>query len=466
MTACVQATIAEALKPFAPLFDAFHQAGFQLYAVGGCVRDWVLGQSPKDIDFTTDAVPEQTKQVLAAHHYRVIPVGELFGTIATVIGRKNYEITTFRVKESYTRGSRHPIVCYGRELERDLERRDLTINAMAADQNGNLIDPFDGLGDLKRRLLRVPKSSYAQSVEIFGDDPLRILRLARFKARLQFNADDDATKAAKDMAGAILSVSHERWFSEIDGILRATAPQDGILWLHEVGVWPLLFPEMLSLFQCHCTLHSLSSGMVETQGEDLMTQTLGLLQATAKLLQTAEETPMLWAALCHALGTPTSRKVEWAQKVTSMLAQQIMQRLKVSNAHAETVVKLLTPLPDGDPTYRKARELAISLQTQLDMWLRFQTAKLAILSPQARQSEAERLDLWRTAITPWLNNPESAEVQLPRNLSQALTQELGVRGKTLGLCIAMAREAVLDTYIDETAPIESFVAWVKDHFSE
>ena len=88
------------------------------------MRDWILGYTPKDIDFTTDAIPEQTKQILADHGYKVIPVGEAFGTIATLINQKNYEITTFRVKESYTRGSRHPIVCYGKELERDLERRE------------------------------------------------------------------------------------------------------------------------------------------------------------------------------------------------------------------------------------------------------------------------------------------------------------------------------------------------------
>lgn len=465
MTMGVQNTIAEALKPFAPLFDAFNKAGFQFYAVGGCVRDWVLGKSPKDIDFTTDAVPEQTKQILANNGYRVVPIGELFGTIATVIGRKNYEITTFRVKESYTRGSRHPIVCYGRDLERDLERRDLTINAMAADQNGHIIDPFDGLKDLECHVLRVPKSSYTQSLEIFGDDPLRILRLARFKARLKFDVCQEATQAAKDMAGAILSVSHERWFSEIDGMLRAASPQDGISWLNETGVWPLLFPEMLPLATSHRTPTSLSGGTFDTDGYDLMTQTTHLLQAAAKHTHPSDGSCLLWAALCHELGTPAADRGEWAIKVTAMLTQQVMQRLKVSNAHADSVAKLLTPLPDGEPTYRKAREHVIQLHKHIHAWSRLQTAYIEVLAPSVQQTESERLNRWLTTMAPWISSPETAEVQLPRDLSQSLTQILGVRGKTLGLCIAMCREAVLDEYISEDAPIETFIQWVKDHFS-
>ena len=465
MTGSLQNTIVEALKPYAPLFDAFQNAGFQLYAVGGCVRDWVLGKCPKDIDFTTDAVPEQTKQVLADNGYRVFPIGELFGTIATVIGRKNYEITTFRVKESYTRGSRHPIVCYGRELERDLERRDLTINAMAADQHGHIIDPFDGLGDLEKHILRVPRSSYAQSLEIFGDDPLRMLRLARFKARLQFDAADEATQAAKDMAGAILSVSHERWFSEIDGLLRAPSPKDGISWLMETGVWQLIFPEMVPMPQYCRTAVSLSGQPLLAEGADLMTQTLDLLKAAATQNPTPDESGILWAALCHHLGTPTAIHGEWTAKVTDMLAHQVMQRLKVSNAHAETVTKLLTLLPNGEPTYRKARELVISLHKHFHMWCSFQRARLSILCPTAQQAEAERLDRWLTAMSEWSHAPETAEIQLPRTLSQALTQNLGVRGKTLGLCITMCREAILDEHIREDAALETFVTWVKDHFS-
>ena len=179
--------------------------GHLAYLVGGCVRDWVLGRVPKDIDFTTDALPSETKAILAANQYPVIPVGEVFGTIATNIDKKTYEITTFRVKESYTRGSRHPVVCYGRDLALDLERRDLTINAMAASISGEIVDPFDGLGDLERRVLRVPRSSYERSVDIFSDDPLRILRLARFKARLGFDVDIDAQRAARDMAASYWS---------------------------------------------------------------------------------------------------------------------------------------------------------------------------------------------------------------------------------------------------------------------
>ncbi len=452
--------IAEALRPFLPLFEAFSKAGFQLYAVGGCVRDWSMHQSPKDIDFTTDALPEQTKQVLAQNGWKVIPVGEVFGTIATIIDRKQYEITTFRVRESYTRGSRHPIVCYGRELSRDLERRDLTINAMAADAEGNVIDPFDGLGDIERRILRVPRSSYEQTLSIFGDDPLRILRLARFKARLAFDVDPDATKAASDMAGSILTVSHERWFSEIDGLLRAKSFEQGIQWLEQTGIWQLILPEFCAF---SCIFHSstsLSDAEMHENSKNLFSQTMQRIHLAPA------QGDFRWAALFSLLGYPASSRSGWASQTTQMLAFEVLQRLKLATARIEHILRMIRLLPPGEPQYRTAREFAIELGDAIHDWNAFQDICLNSLPAEFQPSERERLAHWRNALAPYLENPSSAEVQLPKTISSALGNALGVRGKTLGLCISQCRDAVLDEYLSESDDCEKFVAWVREHFDK
>ncbi len=450
--------IAQALLPFKPLFDAFNDAGFQLYAVGGCVRDWIIGTHPKDVDFTTDALPDQTRDILTSHGWKVIPVGEVFGTIATLIHKKQYEITTFRVRESYTRGSRHPIVCYGKSLAADLERRDLTINAMAASFDGQIIDPFDGLGDLERHILRVPRSSYEQSMSIFGDDPLRMLRLARFMARLSFNADPDATRAATDMAGSILSVSHERWFAEIDGLLRANNPVLGIQWLLNTGIFQLIFPEFSALHLIHRQNTSLSDGTLIDTDVSILNQILSALS------NTTADGDFRWYILLYMIGYAASTHADWAASTTQMIAAEILDRLKFSAARKSSLLRTISLLPAGLPSYRNARELAIFLADDMDNWNRFQDIRLLAIPEPYRTSERERLTEWRTALQPYFDNPASAEVQLPKALSGALSQALNVRGKTLGLCIAQCRDAILDKCLSENDDCDKFVDWVREHF--
>lgn len=451
--------IADALVPFSDLFHAFESRGFKLYAVGGCVRDWLMDRPPKDIDFTTDARPEQTKEILAQNGWKVIPVGELFGTIATIIHKKQYEITTFRVRESYTRGSRHPIVCYGKALEADLVRRDLTINAMAADSGGNLIDPFDGRGDIERKILRVPHSSYDQTVSIFSDDPLRMLRLARFMARFDFQADPCATRAATDMAGSILTVSHERWFSELDGLLRSNFCEKGLQWLWKTGILPLIMPEFCALEGCLRRPISLAGGVMTDDARSCLDRMVDRIKAAPA------DGDFRWVACFDELGNPASAHADWALQTSQMIAEACMQRLKFASARIDSILKMMSRTPACEPNYRNARKFAISLGGSLRDWMKYQEIRWASLPEAFQAQERDRLAQWKRALSPYLDDPASAEVALPKNLSQAISQTLGVRGKTLGLCLAQCREAVLDEYLHETDDCDQFVAWVRDHFS-
>lgn len=447
----IEKRIHDALVEFLPLFEAFERTGFKLYAVGGCVRDWALGRIPKDIDFTTDALPTETKGVLQDNGYPVIPVGEVFGTIATTIEKKTYEITTFRVKESYTRGSRHPVVCYGRDLPLDLERRDLTINAMAATKEGQLIDPFGGLEDLKAGVLRVPRSSYARSLEIFGDDPLRILRLARFKARLGFEVSPDAMRAACDCAGSILSVSRERWFSEIDGLLSAAKPESGLLWLDEIGVLPLILPEMALLHRANPIPDS-QIPFSATGGQPTL-----WAHVVSHIADVPAQEDFRWCALLDSLGYSVCANSEWAESVTAMLVREICARLKFSTARIESILRKITPMPDVVPTYRMARELAMQLSSDIASWLTYQSYKLRRYESARRTHEEEVLSRWRLALLPYMTHPESIEIRLPKNLSRELSTACGVSGKTLGLYLAHCRDAVLDQLLSEDDEVEKFV---------
>ena len=455
----LQPRLQAVVAPFSELFERFEKAGFQLYAVGGCVRDWCLGKTPKDIDFTTDATPSETSKLLASHGMKVIPVGEAFGTIATLIGRESYEITSFRVKESYTKGSRHPRVCYGHDLSQDLERRDLTINAMAVDRHGNLVDPFDGAGDLERGILRVPRSSLERTIEIFSDDPLRILRLARFLARLNFTVASEATQAARHSAGTILEVSHERWFAELNGLLHAPYVSRAITWLSETGVLGLLLPEVEALKLISKEVTSLSGDNRPTKtGKSLLEHTTALIEKSAD----HEASP--WAAFLMLTGCLFAEDGTSAARVSELVATSILARLKVSNAFRDQVLHLIRPLPTGLPTKRCARELAQMLLLDLPLWLKVLETRAELLPDDTRSEECERLRAWKVSLAPWLADPKSALIEWPKDLSRTLAQELNLKGKSLGLCLKFCAEGVLNDEISEHDDLQTIIQWAKAHF--
>src|SRR5262245_47772352 len=181
----------------AELGKLFTTAGHELALVGGPVRDVFLGGHPKDLDLTTDAVPERILQITREWADKTWTVGIEFGTIGLRKRDQIFEITTYR-SEAYDRTSRKPAVRYGTSLVADLERRDFTINAMAARlPSFELVDPFGGLAALKEKAIRTP----GRPQDSFSDDPLRILRAARFAARLGFTVDDDVQRAMREMAG-------------------------------------------------------------------------------------------------------------------------------------------------------------------------------------------------------------------------------------------------------------------------
>ena len=240
----IQSLIARA--PLASsLAAAFKEKGYRLALVGGPVRDAILGRLGNDLDFTTDAHPLETKKILNVWAENVWDTGILFGTIAGKRGDTTVEVTTYR-SESYDEDSRKPDVVYGENIEGDLSRRDFTVNSMALElttPTPEFIDPFNGVEDLTKRILRTP----ASAEQSFSDDPLRMMRAARFASQLNFDVHPDVLAAMKDMAQRLSIISAERIRDEFTKLLMSTNPRKGISILVETGLADIALPEIPKL---------------------------------------------------------------------------------------------------------------------------------------------------------------------------------------------------------------------------
>ena len=227
------------------LAEAFKAKGFQLALVGGPVRDALLGRLGNDLDFTTDAHPHETKKILKLWADNVWDTGIVFGTVAAKRGETTVEVTTYRT-EKYEEDSRKPDVEFGETIEGDLSRRDFTVNAMALElttKEPKFIDPFGGIDDLAKKVLRTPASAQ----QSFTDDPLRMMRAARFASQLNFEIHPDVLSAMSTMTSRISIISAERIRDEFIKLLMSDNPRIGITILVDTGLATLVLPEIPKL---------------------------------------------------------------------------------------------------------------------------------------------------------------------------------------------------------------------------
>ena len=232
-----------AREPIKSLAEAFEKAGFELALVGGPVRDAFLGREVHDLDFTTSARPDDIERLVRPLAKAVWDVGRDFGTIAAQIGSETFEITTYR-SDVYDGSSRKPDVAFGDSLEADLERRDFTMNAMALTLPGlQLVDPFGGLEDLLALSLTTPVAPEIS----FGDDPLRMMRAARFSSQLSARIAPATAEAMTAMASRIVDISAERVRDELVKILSSGSPRSGLEALVDSGIAEFVLPELPAL---------------------------------------------------------------------------------------------------------------------------------------------------------------------------------------------------------------------------
>ena len=279
----------------------FAAAGHQLYLVGGSVRDAVLGRLTTDLDFTTDARPETVQEIVRPWADAMWDTGIDYGTVGVGKADQRLEITTFRA-DSYDQVSRNPEVRFGDRLEDDLVRRDFTANAMAvritADGPGEFMDPLGGLAAVQQRILDTPA---APSVS-FGDDPLRMLRAARFVSQLGFGVADRVREAIIAMAPELARITVERIAVELDKMLLGTDPVAGIELMVRTGLGDVVLPEIGGMQMAIDEHH---------QHKDVYQHSLTVLRQAIALEEPGESDLVLrWAALLHDIGKPTTRRHE------------------------------------------------------------------------------------------------------------------------------------------------------------
>jgi len=227
------------------LATAFKAAGFKLALVGGPVRDAILGRLGNDLDFTTNALPKDSEKILKKWADSVWDIGAAFGTVAGKKDEITVEITTYR-SENYQKDSRKPTVEFGKNIEGDLSRRDFTINAMALElttDEPTFIDLFNGVADLQNKIIKTP----SKPSDSFTDDPLRMMRAARFMSQLNFTIDESVLVAIKEMAHRLSIISSERVRDEFIKIIMSDNPRLGISLLVECGLADIFLPEIPKL---------------------------------------------------------------------------------------------------------------------------------------------------------------------------------------------------------------------------
>ena len=216
------------------ILDTMHDAGYEAYIVGGCVRDAILGKEPSDWDITTNALPAQVKELFR----RTIDTGIEHGTVTVMAGKEGYEVTTYRIDGKYE-DSRHPSeVTFTRDLLEDMKRRDFTINAMAYNEEEGLVDRFGGIEDLNNRIIRC----VGEPTERFTEDALRIMRAVRFAAQLDYDIEEKTVAAIKELSPTLKKISAERRQTELVKLLTSDHPEK-IRLAYELGITAVVLPE-------------------------------------------------------------------------------------------------------------------------------------------------------------------------------------------------------------------------------
>jgi len=319
---------------------AFKAAGFKLALVGGPVRDAILGRLGNDLDFTTDAHPKDCEKILNKWADSVWDIGAAFGTVAGKKGDITVEITTYR-SESYNLDSRKPNVEFGKTIEADLSRRDFTINAMALElttDEPTFIDLYNGVSDLQNKLIKTP----GKPEDSFSDDPLRMMRAARFMSQLNFEIDPAVITAIKSMTARLEIISAERIRDEFIKIIMSDNPRLGITLLVETGLAEIFLPEIpklkLEIDEHHHHKDVYEHSLTVLEQAIALEARLGGPNLTLRL-----------AALLHDIGKPETKELiagggvsfHHHEVVGARMGKERMKKLRFDNHIIKDVAQLI-----------------------------------------------------------------------------------------------------------------------------
>ena len=367
------------------VLEQLRDAGYEAYVVGGCVRDSLLHRKPDDWDITTSAKPEDTKRIFR----RTVDTGIQHGTVTVMVDRTGYEVTTYRIDGEYADG-RHPEhVTFTASLLEDLKRRDFTINAMAYSPAEGLVDEFDGIGDINRRVIR----AVGDPVQRFTEDALRMMRAIRFSAQLDYRIDEDTREGIRLLAPNLQKVSAERIRVELEKLLLSEHPEE-LKEAYELGLLRQFLPELSECMECgqNNPHHCLSVGdhilcAVKAARRDKVLRLALLLHDIAKpQVKTTDEN-----GIDHFHGHAAR---------SAALADRILRDLKYDNQTREAAVRLIAwhdrNLGDSLPEIRK------SISELGEEWflplLEVKTSDVEAQSDYQRDEKLGKIEYWRNAF--------------------------------------------------------------------
>ena len=415
------------------IVKTLQDAGYEAYVVGGCVRDEILGRKPDDWDITTSALPEQVKALFR----RTVDTGLKHGTVTVMQGDEGFEVTTYRIDGEYEDG-RHPKnVEFTRNLSEDLRRRDFTINAMAYNDREGLVDLFNGLGDIEKKVIRC----VGDPEERFGEDALRMLRVVRFSAQLGYTIDESTEKAISKLSGNLEKISAERIHTELIKLLVSDNPMM-LKKAYETGMTKVFLPEFdkaMETDQKH--IHHCYS-----VGEHILHS-----------IDAVEPTPVLrLAMLLHDIGKPETLSVDedgtthfrGHPAVSMEMAKKILRRLKLDNDTIDKVSVLVRyhDYGNGKEADEKIVRKALS-KIGAELFPAFLEVRRADVYAQSDYMKQEKLDniaAWDKMYKQVLEKEECFCLKDMKITGREL-KELGVKpGPLMGEILSRLLEEVID----------------------
>lgn len=352
-------------KQVRQIIETLQAHGYEAYAVGGCVRDAILGREPQDWDITTSALPAQVKALFR----RTIDTGIVHGTVTVMLDKTGFEVTTYRLDGKYEDG-RHPTeVSFTASLTEDLKRRDFTINAMAYNETEGLVDLFGGEEDLQKGIIRC----VGAAKERFSEDALRILRAFRFSAQLDFSIEEETLTAAKELAETLKKISAERIYAELSKLLTSDHP-GRLLTAYECDITKMVLPE----FDAMCEMPQNHPAHYTNVGQHAL-DTTRLVKRMSEYggetgFSTEQFRHLRLAALLHDVGKPACHSVDEKGishfyshgEVGAELAKKVLRRLKADNATIDTVCRLVKwhdykLVPEDAPLRRAMHKIGADL---------------------------------------------------------------------------------------------------------
>jgi len=357
----------------------------ELYLVGGTVRDRLLGLKTNDLDFATNLLPDEVEKVLQKAGYKTHDIGKAFGTISFMVGGNKIEITTYRKNEKYQRDNRRPVIEWGKTIHDDLIRRDFTINAMAIDRDGRVVDLFKGQEHLNKGVLETPMDAE----EIFSDDPLRILRAVRFRSKFGFKYSESVKEALKSQASKLLYLPRERVLDEFNTILLGGHVGKALADMYAYKLLNYVVPELIILANVdqNSQFHS----------KNVWLHTIGVVEnAPADLA-------LRWAALLHDLGKPFTKTFDTQvhfynhEEVSAIMSESILHRLGLPRKLSEEIVYLVrnhmrANLYDRKWTDSAVRRFVLDAGEHLDKLLLLSRSDITSHNPSKVQLHLDNLE--------------------------------------------------------------------------